>query len=370
MRFTGVRVTLLVSFALVTVGGSWVQASAQDRPAPSGGFHGFQFDVHGGFLSVGRITAGTSELPAPGPTFMTFQNLPSRYVPSWYFGDGALLANQVTTAMGITNRIAPLDAMLTSASGGRKNGGSFGLRIGHSITRHVLGEFNLDIGEGHLAFGRAALADIEAARASFTTYFDAVLARSANAGNPRTSSTATVVNDMGKQMAMTGDVAINIRSVAGLTPYVTLGGGIVLPQGGAPTATLVGTYDFVLNVPGNPNNGSPFHAADQVLVQLRARPALITVVGTGVQRDLSRHFGFRADIRVLLRATDLVLDVYTAPVNTPANPAARIVRGPGPQLHFSNTDAFPSSLSMPIGFRTFSGIGRQVEMSAAYFVRF
>jgi len=132
-------------------------AAAGPTSSDAGGFHGWQLEGHIGGTFAGTPT-GTGTLPAPPGSFTTFQGLPSRFVPSWYFGDGALLANHV--AQAIVNEppppITPLDPVLTTASGSWQTGLGVGVRIGHAITRHALGEFNLDTSRGHMAISSSA----------------------------------------------------------------------------------------------------------------------------------------------------------------------------------------------------------------------
>src|SRR6476646_4674631 len=103
------RLTLVIAFMFATafVPKRLEAQSVSDQPAKvqttegssSSGFHGWQIEGHVGVIPGSSISNGTSSMPGPGPTFTTFQGLTSRFVPSWYFGDGALLANQVAHAI-------------------------------------------------------------------------------------------------------------------------------------------------------------------------------------------------------------------------------------------------------------------------------
>jgi hypothetical protein len=57
-----------------------------------------------------------------------------------------------------------------------------------------------------------------ATRASFETYFTSILGRNPNAANISTQSTSTIVNDTGKQLFFTEDVAITPGSCGGFVP--------------------------------------------------------------------------------------------------------------------------------------------------------
>ncbi len=346
---------------------------AGTRDADAGGFRGWQIDGHIGAISSGSMT-GSSALPGAGPAFTTVTGLNSRYVPSWYFGDGSLLANQV--AQAITNQppplIVPLDPVLTSASAGRPTGLAFGFRIGHSVTRRALVEFSVDSDRAQMAIASSALSAVQSTRASFASYFDSILTRNPNAAGVSTTSAATIVNNTGKEIVAGTDVNIAILTAAGFTPYATVGGGIVLPRGTEPSVTLVGTYSFVENLPGTRLNGAPIDESDRMLVRYNVRAAGYLLAGGGVQRALSRHAGFRAVVRFYPKATNMTVRVDTSPLDPGGNPPGRITRGPGPQIQISTMPGVPSSLSLQ-GVNhvdTFVGKGRQAGVTAGVYLRF
>ena len=72
-------------------------ATAQEREK-------WEVEFHGGGMLVNNPTGGTASLPDPGPAFITELGRPSRRESSWYFGDGALLLNQVNTARARARR--------------------------------------------------------------------------------------------------------------------------------------------------------------------------------------------------------------------------------------------------------------------------
>ena len=84
----------------VTLIGSVTAAVAQDRK--------WEVEVHGGGTVATNPTCGTAALPAAGTPFTVGQRS-SRRESSWYFGDGAVLLNQVNTALGATAKITALD---------------------------------------------------------------------------------------------------------------------------------------------------------------------------------------------------------------------------------------------------------------------
>src|SRR5262245_2792914 len=77
---TGVAVLVVACFALP------VRAFAQN---PGGDTGKWEIEVHAGGLRIGKPSGATTAIPAPGESYTTANNRPSRYVSSWYFGDGA-----------------------------------------------------------------------------------------------------------------------------------------------------------------------------------------------------------------------------------------------------------------------------------------
>src|SRR5207249_982595 len=100
----------------------------------------------------------------------------SRRTSSWYFGDGAVLLNQVNAALGLSPRITPLDPVLKSSLADRQQGGSFGFRVSRTLSDRFSAEFGVDYALGRLTMSAPALAGIEAARASFVPALAALIA--------------------------------------------------------------------------------------------------------------------------------------------------------------------------------------------------
>jgi hypothetical protein len=323
----------------------------------------------GGSLHGALTKIFTSELPPAGQNFPDFRGGQSRFVPSWFFGDGALLANQVTQQTGDGVSIVPLDPVLTQASANRRKGGSFGVRIGHTITSHVLAEFAYDTISGHVAIDPAALNAIAATTASFQPYWTAVITRPAT-GNVQASASSTITDNVGTMKLVVGEGAINIVTVHGWTPYVEVGGGIAFPSPDEASATLVGHYQFKI-VNTGANNGTPFSETDTVRIRFQAQPTPVTVVGGGVEGDLMRHLGVRVDVRAMLGADRIRTRIDTSPSNVPAPLVAVIARGTSPSLQISSS-SLPSSLSLQgvDHLDAFEAAGRLVTFSVGAFVRF
>jgi hypothetical protein len=332
---------------------------------------GWQFEIHGGSTSAGALTTiFTSELPPAGQSFPDFRGGQSRFVPSWFFGDGALLANQVSQQTGDGVSIVPLDSVLTHASANRKRGGSFGVRIGHTVTSHVLAEFAYDTTSGHVGIDPAALTAIAATTASFRPYWTAVITRAATP-NVQASAASTIADNVGTMKLFIGEGAINIVTVHGWTPYFEIGGGIAFPSQDEASATLVGHYQTNLDVAGNPNNGALFSETDTVRIRYQAQPAIVTVVGGGVEGDFMRHLGVRADVRAMLGADRMRTRIDTSPSRVVGTPGSQIARAANPSLQISSNFQ-PSSLSFQgvDHFPSFEAAGQLLMLSVGAFFRF
>ena len=166
MRGETWRSSILV--CVMTFSGAW-SAAAQTTQTPK-----WEVEFHGGGLFSTNPTGGTISLPAPGQPFMTVaatpttSPLPSRYEPSWYFGDGTLLFNQAATALGqLPDQIVPLDSVLAGPLGEHRGGGSAGVRVSRVLTPRVTAELSVDYGFATLRITPANGEAIETTRASF-----------------------------------------------------------------------------------------------------------------------------------------------------------------------------------------------------------
>jgi hypothetical protein len=330
------------------------------------------FELHAGRMPREVPNENLSgQLPPAGPSFGTFGGNPSRLVPSWYFGDGALLANQVMTQNGALQRIVPLDPVLTTASVGRPSGPDLGIRIGHTITRRVLVAFSYDTVNARLGLNPAALAAVDATNASFKSFWNSLLPRPCCA-NATSTSTLTLTNGSGAEKLFSVAAEVRVATIHGFTPYVTIGGGLGLPLGTDPELTLIGHYQFNLVNPGAPNNGLLVDETDQVRVRFQIQPTLVKIFGVGVERDLNRHLAVRADLRSFLGANAVRIRVDTQPISEPVPPFALTTRGVNPSLQISTNPQFQSSLSLQgvDHFDSFTGAGPLPMFSAGVVLRF
>ena len=83
----------------------------------------WEVEFHGGYVLSSKPSSGTGALPGTNAASAST-------VPSWYFGDGALVLNQALTSIRLSPSIVALDSVLKSPFVERRPGGSVGIRIG------------------------------------------------------------------------------------------------------------------------------------------------------------------------------------------------------------------------------------------------
>jgi hypothetical protein len=252
---------------VMTFAGAW-PAAGQTTQTPK-----WEVEFHGGGLFSTNPTGGTISLPAPGQPFMTVpltstaSPLPSRYEPSWYFGDGTRLFNQAATALGqLPDQIVPLDPVLAGPLGEHRGGGSVGLRVSRVLTPRFTAELSVDYGFATLRITPANGEAIETTRASFIQAWRGVILFNPNRVLNSLTSTGTLADGSGRQLFTSGAVNINLTTGGALIPYVTVGAGVTSFTGDLPSATLNGNYQFRLP------SGPPIDETDTVTTM----PARVT----------------------------------------------------------------------------------------------
>jgi hypothetical protein len=293
----------------------------------------------------------------------------SRRTSSWYFGDGAALLNQVSATLGLGPSIAPLDGAVHQPLSERRRGATFGFRLNRSFLHRFGAEFTLEYSRGRLMLRQAALADVEAARASFVPAWTALIGTGPFM-NPTVTSVTTLNDRVGRQILATGTLNVDLRTSGRAIPYVSLGAGLKANQGGTPSVSLEGNYRFqILGV-------YPVNETDSVTLRTSIANAAVGVVGGGVRFFFSPRWGMRFDIRALVSKASIgtVIDTRSrpAPLTAPAGAPASLST---PSVQFSNNGTLgPSSLAGPqlTGFRGFSSRGweSQTNITSGLFVRF
>jgi hypothetical protein len=287
-------------------------------------------------------------------------------VPSWYFGDGARLLNQVLQLRGLTAQLSALDRVAWP-SAGRRSGPQVGARIARQASGNLWLEFSFDLGLDSLGFDQSARDQIETTRSEFVTAFTA-LANSTSTllPNPSISSTATIAR--GGRRAVTTAVVQYRGAGEGMVPYVVAGGGLATPLGQPTSLTLVGAYR--LTTPGQ----AVIDETDTMRLDYHTSNAFLWVAGFGIMKARSAGSGYRVDARAQFGTTSLRAELSTSPSSLVTSPTgAAILNATGPGLQFSSTE-LRTNLSGPAwsGFEAFTGSTRTVQwvVSAGYYLRF
>lgn len=379
MRGETWRLSILV--CAITFSGT-SSAAGQTTQAPK-----WEVEFHGGGLFSTNPAGGTISFPAPGQPFMTVaanataSPLPSRYEPSWYFGDGTLLFNQAAAALGqLPDQIVPLDPVLAGPLGEHRGGGSIGVRVSRVLTQRVTVELSVNYGFARIRISPANGEAIETTRASFVPAWSGLILFNRNRVLNSLTSTATLADGSARQLFTSGALNVNLTRSGALIPYVTVGAGVASITGDLPSATLTGNYQFLLGT------GPPVAETDTVTVyDARLRHRLAGVLGGGVKYHVSSRWGMRFDARVALSKAAANTDLDATPSVARLTPAGRGALGGTPSIQFSNnpTDAVTlmgvtavaaSSLSAPplSGHRTFTGSGAmsQGNVTIGVFWRF
>jgi hypothetical protein len=280
------------------------------------------------------------------------------------------MLNSVNAEFGVSARITPLDAALTSLGLDYANSAVLGVRLRRVLTHRWSAEISLDILPGSGEMSRDFLHAVEESRTSFESAFLGLL----GTGPLGAVNVSTLVETNGgtaRELALTA--AMNRHFSGGaFEPYLTFGGGIISGMGSLSSVRLEGTYEFV----ALPAPNVSFHETDRVMLRFDRGTALVGLAGGGVRRHVSDRWGFKIDGRVLIGRENsrLLID---------ADPSVDVRAGgdfveslTNPNIQFSNDPATGrvSTLSAePVhGFEAFKSTGWQtrVLVTAGVYFRF
>jgi hypothetical protein len=320
----------------------------------------WDIEGHGGVSRLRIPSGGTSTLPQPGAPITTSTPVfPSREVPSWFFGDGARLLNDVNREFDVSQRITPLDAALASLGLDASTRGAFGLRVRRTISRTYSVELGLDVLAGSASLTDDLLDGVEASRESFETAMGALLSTGPFLDTVVEATTAST-DGSGRDVLLTASVVYDFARPGALVPYVLLGGGLSSPTGDAPTVSIHGAYRA--DIAGV----FPIAETDRVTLRSEQDTVFVGVIGGGVRRTLSPRWGFQVDGRVFIGPSSARLLIDADPSVATGSPAAFIESFTSPAVQFSNDPSLGrrSSLSAPDlnGFEAFTGSGLQSRL--------
>ena len=332
------------------------------------------FEVFGGG-GFGGSAGGdaSSEFPA-GTSFTTESGFPSRVVPSWYFGDGAVLFDQVraqfASLFNITvPELVSLDPVFADGALERNAGATFGVRLMRKLTPRYALEFGLQRSQGKLALSDSAQTAVEASRASFDQAFRGLLGTIPQTGL-QVSSTAEIPDSAtAPQTAITA--VLNIALSPGkrpLAPYVSVGVGRVTNGAETLRVRLRGSYQFRFF------DSNPFNETDSVTIRTSDRESsFVGVFGGGAMYELSPRQGLRFDLRIHIGNSGIATELDASPTVVTATPVLALPSNTNPSIQFSNTNTLKSSLSGRISDQTVvaaGGMDTRLNLTVGYFFRF
>jgi hypothetical protein len=171
-----------------------------------------------------------------------------------------------------------------------------------------------------------------------------------------------------------GALNVNLLTHRMLTPYVSIGAGIVSTYGVLPHATIAGTYRFPApNI--DPRQGiDAVVQTDTVTIRYEDEAAPLFTLGGGFKLDLTPRSGIRGDVRFDISPNNGRMTVDAAPSETSGTGVSFAYLGPTSSMVFSSSEMHQGSLSGPpiTAFETFRASGTEVQTSVTlgYFVRF
>jgi hypothetical protein len=329
-----------VGLACAMVGVVPVAARAQtssQAPSPPAGPR-WEISFHGGIVNAGTAPRGTSATPQPGPAFVLADGAtPSRFVSSWFFGDGAALLNQVLPLRGVNVQLSPLDRPDWPVASPARS--LVGARIAGQLSRGVWFEGAVDLNLTPQGFDQAVRDRVEKARADFETAFTALAASAASVITASSVTSTATLAPGGRRLLMSG--VLQYRGAERVVrPVLLAGAGIGTTVGGPPTLTLGGTYRFTTPA------GVTIEETDTIQLRYETAASFVWVFGGGFMHDLSRSSAYRVEVRVFAGSTKLTTRLDAEPSRVTAPPGAVVVlNATSPGLQFSSSPAITPNLS-------------------------
>lgn len=333
-------------------------ATAQDRK--------WEIELYGGGAWV-TATEGTRTLPAPGAPIVTSSPIfPGREVPSYLFGDGATLLNDVNAEFNLPARLTPLDAVFAKSAG--RAGASFGVRLRRNLNARVSAEFAADFSPSEADAPEGFEDAIVATRDSFAPAFGSLLGTGPLLPALFSSGSSEDAGRL-RENTFTGGVNVRLSEWRSGGSYFTLGAGFTSASGTVPFADLGAGYSF--RIAGE----VPISESDSVTVRFERPSTYVVVFGGGITGAMTKALSFRVDARVHAGPDTSRVLISTASLNTRGTPPGFIESGTNPAIQFSNDPSTGrrSTLSGPAldRFEVFDGGARfRTLLTAGLVVRF
>ena len=155
---------VLLPFTLIAL----TAASARGQtPAPTAAYepHRWHVEIYAGTMIASRSGDGLAGDLETAEPFAAVNGRPSAYVPSWYYGYGALLLSAVNTAVAHSSGTIPLDDVMRFPMVQRTHGWHVGARVIRALNRH----WSLEIAGGYASNGTRSVDVVAAAITSVSS---------------------------------------------------------------------------------------------------------------------------------------------------------------------------------------------------------
>jgi hypothetical protein len=368
-RLRAGRISSLMTSALLLAGIPTIAQAQPNTPAQGK----WTVELFGGGTAGSESKKGTAidEFPF-GTPFTAESGSQSRAVPSWYFGDGSTLLNEVLAEFSRIDstpfdRILPLDPLLTTSGTTRAKAGAYGVRVGRVIVPRLVLETMLVRSHDGLELTDAMRSGIENTSRSFTAAFQGLL-NTAPVTNISVGSSVAIRNRSRARTRIASTLNWTLMTGRRFSAHVTGGGGVLINSGDGPEVDVTGTYSF------RTFDVLPVSETDHVRVRFQQRKNnLMGVIGGGAVYNLSARSGVRADIQMTFNSSKVTTLVTGTPTVARLTPAGVLPSTTSPAIQFSTLPGIRSSLSgaeTTLTTFTGSGVSRQVSFTVGVFRRF
>ena len=339
-------------------------ATAQTTPTSASSSRRVEIEGYGSIGTLLSAGEATLSLPPAGAPIATSSPLfPSRRVSSWFFGDGAALLNDVNAQLALSARITPLDAAIATIGRVAETDNGMGGRLRIRTAPHVWTELAVDI----TGITTGVPDDLlNAALETRASYVDAMTALFASGPFSGTNVTATASFSKARWRDVTTTLAANVElgRVAGITPSITLGAGVVTRTGTQPEMSLDGRYRTkILGV-------VPIDETDRVAVRSAANTAPVIVIGGALTRSFADRLSFRLDARMLATNRTIATNLDASPLVTSGTPADFIESFTNPSIQFSNNTSTGRRSSLSGDVLDHLEVARSTRLQARVVVTF
>lgn len=315
-------------------------------------------ELHAGLGAPVGAPGGSGSLPSTGTVTSGLLS-----ASTFAFGTGASLLNANLTSAGAASAvITPLDSLLLGNAVTREPQALAGLRIQRALTRRLSLSIAGDYMRSTLSFEPSALTALETTRTSYITGLTRALSSPTLASS--VTAVTTVTDHQASQMVRgTGSLVYDLTVGRRLTPFVTVGGGVVTASEKMPTATLVGSSSL--------GNGTSIYWTDTVtLTYSHSTDYAFGLGAAGFTYDLSKRLGVRVQAELQLSPnsqSNLVAAVATRSLESTGAAFPSLTFGNVPFNQTGPLNAVPVSETET---RSGSGLERRGVVTTGFYLRF